>query len=37
MLANPLVPGYEAAESITDELLQAHRVYLPQFFEKGSV
>jgi len=37
MLANPLVLGYEAAESITDELLQAHRVYLPQFFEKGSV
>jgi 6-phospho-beta-glucosidase len=36
MLANPLVPGYEAAEYLTDELLQAHRNYLPRFFQKGS-
>jgi 6-phospho-beta-glucosidase len=37
MLANPLVPGYEAAECITDELLEAHRAYLPQFYGKGSL
>jgi 6-phospho-beta-glucosidase len=30
MWANPLVP-YELAETLTDELLQAHRTYLPQF------
>jgi 6-phospho-beta-glucosidase len=37
MLANPLVPGYEAAEYLTDELLEAHRVYLPRFFAKGAL
>jgi len=30
MWANPLVP-FEVADSLTDELLEAHRTYLPQF------
>ncbi|MCL4561989.1 MAG: 6-phospho-beta-glucosidase [Chloroflexi bacterium] len=32
LVANPLVPGFELAERLTDELLEAHRRYLPQFF-----
>jgi 6-phospho-beta-glucosidase len=36
MWANPLVPGYAAAETITDELLEAHQAYLPYFFRKGA-
>ena len=30
--ANPLVPSFDMAEKLTDELLQAHRQYLPQYF-----
>lgn len=30
--ANPLVPSRKLAERLVDELLQAHRPYLPQFF-----
>jgi len=33
MWANPLVP-FELAESLTDELLEAHRAYLPQFYKR---
>lgn len=32
MLVNPLVPDFARAERLTDELLAAHREYLPQFF-----
>jgi 6-phospho-beta-glucosidase len=32
MWANPLVP-FELAETLTDELLEAHRRYLPQFYK----
>lgn len=35
MLANPLLPNFETAERVTDELLNAHREYLPAFFRKG--
>lgn len=31
LLANPLVPSYDLAQEIRDELLDAHRNYLPQF------
>jgi 6-phospho-beta-glucosidase len=37
MWANPLVPGYAAAECITDELLEAHQAYLPYFWGKGAL
>jgi len=33
MWTNPLVP-FELAESLTDELLKAHRTYLPQFHKR---
>ncbi len=29
---NPLVPSFEMARMLTDELLDAHRQYLPQYF-----
>lgn len=32
MLFNPLVPSYEAAAALVDEMLEANRDYLPQFF-----
>lgn len=31
--ANPLVPSFEMAITLTDELLEAHRQYLPQYFK----
>jgi 6-phospho-beta-glucosidase len=31
---NPLVPSDELAKSVLDELLQAHREYLPAFFKE---
>ena len=31
LLVNPLIGDYEAAVSCFDEMLEAHRVYLPQF------
>jgi 6-phospho-beta-glucosidase len=34
MLLNPLVPSFEAATSLVDEMLDANREYLPQFFPK---
>jgi 6-phospho-beta-glucosidase len=34
MLQNPLVPDYPTAVKLVDEMLEAHKVYLPQFFKK---
>lgn len=32
MMVSPLLHNKDAAEALTDELLEAHRAYLPQFF-----
>jgi len=32
MMVNPLVPSYEVAKALVDEMLEANREYLPQFF-----
>ncbi|MEW6567798.1 MAG: 6-phospho-beta-glucosidase [Chloroflexota bacterium] len=32
MLTNPLVPSFEVAKGLVDEMLEANRGYLPQFF-----
>jgi 6-phospho-beta-glucosidase len=32
MLQNPLVPSYEAAAGLVNEMLEANHAYLPQFF-----
>ena len=32
MLLNPLVPSWEVASALVDEMLEANREYLPQFF-----
>jgi 6-phospho-beta-glucosidase len=32
MLLNPLVPSYEVAAALVDEMLEANREYLPQFY-----
>jgi len=32
MLVNPLVPSWSAARALVDEMLEANRAYLPQFF-----
>jgi 6-phospho-beta-glucosidase len=34
MTVNPLVPSFELARALVDEMLQANRDYLPQFFPK---
>ena len=34
MLQNPLVPDYPTAVKLVDEMLEAHKAYLPQFFKK---
>jgi len=34
MLQNPLVPDYPTAVNLVDEMLEAHKGYLPQFFKK---
>ena len=34
MLQNPLVPDYPTAVKLVDEMLEAHKTYLPQFFKK---
>lgn len=34
MLQNPLVPDYPTAVNLVDEMLEAHKQYLPQFFNK---
>lgn len=33
MLQNPLVPDYPTAVELVDEMLEAHKQYLPQFFK----
>ncbi len=35
MLVNPLVPSFDVARALLDEMLEAHRAYLPQFFPNG--
>ena len=34
MLQNPLVPDYPTAVKLVDEMLEAHKAYLPQFYKK---
>ncbi|MFD6443382.1 hypothetical protein ACFWDG_27345, partial [Peribacillus sp. NPDC060186] len=34
MTINPLVPSDRVAKLILDEMLEAHKDFLPQFFEK---
>lgn len=34
LLQNPLVPDYPTAVALVDEMLEAHKQYLPQFFNK---
>lgn len=34
MTINPLVPSDTVAKQILDEMLEAHKAYLPQFFNK---
>jgi 6-phospho-beta-glucosidase len=34
MMINPLVPSFEVARALVDEMLEANRDYLPQFFPK---
>ena len=33
MLQNPLIPDYPTAVALTDEMMEAHKKYLPQFFK----
>jgi 6-phospho-beta-glucosidase len=35
MLVNPLVPSFDVARALLDEMLEANREYLPQFFPEG--
>jgi 6-phospho-beta-glucosidase len=37
MTINPLVPSDTIAKKILDEMLEAHKKYLPQFFKEESV
>ena len=32
MMTNPLVPSFQVARALLDEMLEANREYLPQFF-----
>jgi 6-phospho-beta-glucosidase len=34
LVAHPLVPSYEVAAPLLDELLAAHRAHLPQFVDR---
>jgi len=34
MMQNPLVPDFPTAVSLVDDMLEAHKEYLPQFFKK---
>ncbi len=36
MLQNPLVPDYPSAVKLVDEMLEAHKAYLPQFFKSNN-
>jgi 6-phospho-beta-glucosidase len=33
MLQNPLIPDFPTAVALTDEMMEAHKQYLPQFFK----
>jgi 6-phospho-beta-glucosidase len=33
MVINPLVPGDKTAKELLDEMLEAHKEHLPQFFK----
>jgi len=33
MLQNPLIPDFPTAVAMTDEMMEAHKQYLPQFFK----
>ena len=35
MLVNPLVPSFDVARALLDDMLEANREYLPQFFPEG--
>ncbi|WP_232697144.1 6-phospho-beta-glucosidase [Brevibacillus daliensis] len=35
MTINPLIPSDEKAKVILDEMMEAHKAYLPQFFKEG--
>jgi 6-phospho-beta-glucosidase len=35
MLQNPLVPDYPTAVKLVDEMMEAHKKYLPQFFKNS--
>jgi 6-phospho-beta-glucosidase len=35
MLTNPLVPSFEIAQALLDEMLPANKEFLPQFFPQG--
>lgn len=35
MVTNPLVPSVEVARTLLEEMLEANRAYLPQFFPEG--
>ncbi|WP_026692935.1 6-phospho-beta-glucosidase [Peribacillus kribbensis] len=37
MTINPLVPSDKTAKQILDEMLEAHKEYLPQFFKKAAM
>jgi len=32
MMTNPLVPSYDVAKALLDEMLPANEEYLPQFY-----
>jgi 6-phospho-beta-glucosidase len=34
LLAHPLIMDYDIASPMLDDLLEAHKQYLPQFFKK---
>ena len=35
MTINPPVPGDKVAQAILDEMMEAHKEYLPQFYKNG--
>jgi len=35
LMAHPLVPSFRAAQGLLEALLEAHRIFLPQFFPRG--
>ncbi|MGC4378022.1 6-phospho-beta-glucosidase [Fictibacillus sp. Mic-4] len=37
MTINPLVPGDQVAKAVLDELLEAHKEHLPQFFNEAAL